>query len=551
MRFTNHRVRPFLGWALLLFTVLFWRLGVPSFWDPDEAHYAETTRELIRTGDWTTPYYNEQPFFDKPVFFHLLQAVPMAALGQTELAARVTPALAALALVGITAWLGAALAGADVAVVGALLLAVSPGLFALARYAILDTTFTAFLFGGASLVTVAALADRPRLQWAGYVAIALAVLVKGPLAIVLCGLTFLLAIASSADARRRLLRLHWIAGLILVVVLSAPWFLWMWHRWDRAFVEGYVLNENLRLFGTSIYTNQPGFWFYFQILSAGLLPWTGLVVGRIIDDVRRIVHRDPPDTFEILLLAWTAAVVGFFTLSQFKLDHYVFPAAPSLCLLCARAYTDVRARPLDPRNAWSRIGLHLLGPLLVAVGAGGGYFLIVRLELPHAAIIVPIALVLAGALITAGQNLWLHGPPRVPRVALTAIVITYAGILLWVLPALEERKVVPDLAHFVAARALATDRVATYRLNRWNTAFRFYVDRHTELLESPEEARAFFARTEPFYCAMLARAYDEFVAQGVPLHVVYGREGMSATSGRVLWRRHVPATEFVIVTRAP
>jgi 4-amino-4-deoxy-L-arabinose transferase-like glycosyltransferase len=534
-----------------LFIVLFWRLGVPTFWDPDEAHYAETTRELIRTGDWATPYYNEQPFFDKPILFHLLQAVPMASLGSTELAARLVPALAALALVGITAWLGATLAGADVGVVAALLLAVSPGLFALARYAILDTVFTAFLFGGASLVTVSALADRRRLQWAGYVAIAFAVLTKGPLAIALCGLAFLLAIAMSGDARRRLLRLHWIAGLLLVVAIAAPWFLSMWHRWDRAFVEGYVLNENLRLFGTSMYARQPGFWFYFQILAAGLLPWTALLIGRVYDDVRRTIRGNPPGTFEILLLAWTIAVVGLFTLSKFKLDHYVFPAAPSLCLLCARAWADVRARPLDPLNAGARVGLHLLGPLLVAVGAGGGYFMIVRLELPFAAMVVPLVLILSGAWITARQNLWFNGPPRIPWTTLAAITVTYAGIVLWVMPALEQRKVVPDLARWVVARASMTDRVATYRLNRWNTAFRFYVDRHTVVLESPEEAREFFARPGPFYCAMLARAYDEFVAQGVPLRVVYAREGMSATSGRVLWRRHVPATEFVIVTRAP
>ena len=300
MVFSARKARPLVGWALLLFIVLFWRLGAPSFWDPDEAHYAETTRELIRTGDWTTPYYNEQPFFDKPILFHLLQAVPMAVLGENELAARLVPAVAALALVLITAWLGATLAGADVAAVAALLLAVSPGLFALARYAILDTVFTAFVFGGASLVTVAALTDRRRLQWPGYVAIAFAVLTKGPLAIVLCGLTFLLAIAISRDARQRLLRLNWIAGLAIVVAISAPWFLWMWHRWDRAFVDGYVLNENLRLFGTSMYARQPGFWFYFQILAAGLLPWTALLVGRVFDDVRRTIQpqsaryvRDP------------------------------------------------------------------------------------------------------------------------------------------------------------------------------------------------------------------------------------------------------------------
>ena len=60
--------------AAVLFVVVFWRLGVPSFWDPDEAHYAETTSELIATGDWWAPYYNEQPFFDKPIFFQIGRA---------------------------------------------------------------------------------------------------------------------------------------------------------------------------------------------------------------------------------------------------------------------------------------------------------------------------------------------------------------------------------------------------------------------------------------------------------------------------------------------
>src|SRR5438128_300269 len=270
--------------ALLLFTVLFWRLGEPSFWDPDEAHYAETTRELVRTGDWAAPYYNEQPFFDKPIFFHLLQAVPMALLGPSELAARLVPAIAALCLIAVTARLGATMVSLDVGLVAALLLAASPGVFALARYAILDTLFTVFLFGGASLVTVAALHDRPALQWGGYVLIALAVLTKGPLAIALCGLTFLFAIAASSDIRRRFLALHWAAGLVLIVAIAAPWFLYMWRRFGEEFVEGYVLNENVRLFSRRLYARQPGAWFYFRILAAGLLPWTGLLVGRLWDD---------------------------------------------------------------------------------------------------------------------------------------------------------------------------------------------------------------------------------------------------------------------------
>ena len=109
--------------AVVVFVVLFWRLGAPSFWDPDEAHYAETTRELIATGDWLAPSHNDQPFFDKPMLFHWLQAVSMAIAGPTEFAARLVPALAALALIGVTAWVGATLLSGDVAIVAALLLA--------------------------------------------------------------------------------------------------------------------------------------------------------------------------------------------------------------------------------------------------------------------------------------------------------------------------------------------------------------------------------------------------------------------------------------------
>src|SRR5580765_5041566 len=98
-KFSAHDAALALFATSLIFVVLFWRLGTPTFWDPDEAHYAETSREMIAAGDWSAPFYNEQPFFDKPVLFHQLQALAMVILGPNELAARIVPALAALALV--------------------------------------------------------------------------------------------------------------------------------------------------------------------------------------------------------------------------------------------------------------------------------------------------------------------------------------------------------------------------------------------------------------------------------------------------------------------
>ena len=197
------------------------------------------------------------------------------------------------------------------------------------------------------------------------------------------------------------------------------------------------------------------------------------------------------------------------------------------------------------------MGLYLIGPFLVAVGAGCGYFLMARLELPQGAVMVPIALTLAGAALAALANVRGALPPRVPWLVMIALIVTYVGLILYVLPALEQRKVVPDMAQWVAPRAQPTDRIASFRLNRWTPAYRFYVGRHMTFLEGAAEAEAFFRVPQPFYCIMRRSAYDEFVAQGIPLTIVYEREGMLATSGRALWRPYTPIVRFVVASGAP
>jgi len=534
--------------AALLFVVLFWQLGSASFWDPDEAIYAETSREMLRTGDWLAPYYNEQPFFDKPILFYWLQAAGMAIAGQNELGARLAPAITAVALVATTAWLGAVLLSFEAGFVAALLLAASPPVFALARYAILDMTFTAFLFAGVSLLAVAALRDRPHLQWPGYVLIGLSVLTKGPLALALCGLTFVLAIAASADLRRRLLALHFVAGMLIVVAVAAPWFVYMWLRFRDSFIAGYVMNENVSLFASNRFNTRFDPLFYFRVLAAGLLPWTGLAVGRLWDDIRAFRARSL-DSTQIVFWCWTIAILGFFTASRFKLDHYVFPAAPALCLVCARAWLDVRAQAPTASNAGSRIGAQTIGPVLVVAGTGGGYFMIARLDLPNPAIIAPVVMLVAGIIVTARVSFGRKALPEIPWVTLTAMAATYAAVIKWVLPALEQRKVIPDVGRWVASHADPRAHIATYRLNRWSNAFRFYVDRQVSHVDAADEAREFIEAPGAVYAVMTSQYYDELTAQGVPLQIEYEREGMWVTSGRALWRRRETPTRFLVVSR--
>jgi hypothetical protein len=118
-----------------------------------------------------------------------------------------------------------------------------------------------------------------------------------------------------------------------------------------------------------------------------------------------------------------------------------------------------------------------------------------------------------------------------------------------VLPALEQRKVIPDVGRWVASHADPRAHIATYRLNRWSNAFRFYVDRQVSHVDAADEAREFIEAPGVVYAVMTSQYYDELTAQGVPLQIEYEREGMWVTSGRALWRRRETPTRFLVVSR--
>jgi len=535
------------GWAVVCWVEFAWRLGYPSFWDPDEATYAEATREMLASHSWLVPIYDGRPFFDKPPLFYLLQTATFSVFGATEFAARLVPAISAGALMVSIAWLGRHLFNRDTGRNGALMFAVLPATFALSSYAILDMTFTMFLFGGCALLTVSALAQRPVLQWPGYVLLALAVLTKGPLALVLSGLALVISLLLAPDARRVLFRLNWGLGLLLIAALSGPWFLYMWLRFGDAFVTGYVLRENLWLFAGSLYGSQRSILFYPKVILVGLLPWTPLLIGRLFDAARGVKI----ETAERLLWSWSIAVVGLFTLSGFKLDHYVFPAAPALCLLCAAAWNRARSDERHPIGIVA--GLAAIPLILLAAGIA----LIpgldrVPLDLPVGARLLPVVLLLASGLAMLGQIGREWRPAAVPYIAVAGLLACYAVVVTIGLPAFEELKPTRRLARMVAMTAGADDHIGMFRLNRWSSSWRFYVGRHSERLETDADLHRFFATPGRHYCAMLRTDYDRLAEQGFRLRIVQQEEGLFTTTGRTL-RRGAAARRnaFIVVTEQP
>jgi 4-amino-4-deoxy-L-arabinose transferase-like glycosyltransferase len=106
-------------------------------------------------------------------------------------------------------------------------------------------------------------------------------------------------------------------------------------------------------------------WFYLRTFLGAFFPWSFVVVGYALDTFTRRHHVDRAVAGEWLLFLWVGLVLAFFSLARFKLDWYIFPAAPACCVLAARAW--IRAEE-DSGQRWTKIAVVCASVVLVAGG---------------------------------------------------------------------------------------------------------------------------------------------------------------------------------------
>src|SRR5439155_12478974 len=77
--------------------------GRVSLWDRDEAWYAQTSKQMLESGDWVVPRFLDLPRYAKPIFIYWCQATSMKLFGATTLAARIPSAIAMLGTISLLA----------------------------------------------------------------------------------------------------------------------------------------------------------------------------------------------------------------------------------------------------------------------------------------------------------------------------------------------------------------------------------------------------------------------------------------------------------------
>ena len=507
--------------ALVVFHCFFTGLGKLGLVGPDEPRYASIAREMARSGDWVTPRLNGSPWFEKPPLYYWSAAIGFRLFASPEVAARAPCGVFSLCAVLGIVLVGLRVYGASTARALGWMLPASVAMIGFARAAATDMPFAACLTLSMCAAAPLLLDDQPAhpAVWAAAfgAALGLAVLAKGPAALILSGGSTALWAVARGDFRRSFRLLH-PAAIAVFLLVALPWYVLCAAR-NPEFLRTFLLEHNVERFLTNRYQHHQPFWFYFPILLLAVFPWTLLLIPAIADGWRALRSANWRQSPGAYFAGWVIFPFLFFSAAQSKLPGYILPAVPPLILLLSRAM--VRDEPLSPSLARARL-LWIAAALLA-----GGIAAVIRSNgnLPSPAAQQPLGLVGVTLIFGAGIVV-LAGAWRALRqsAAAASLVISLAAGLAanHLLPALDAQ--ISPRAVAIRAQGLGP-LCQTYHLARsWQYGLEFY-------LQDPVKQWSAGA-PRPIWIITDDVGRAQLTAQGWPL-IAHGPETPRATLFRV------------------
>jgi 4-amino-4-deoxy-L-arabinose transferase-like glycosyltransferase len=469
--------------------------------DIDEAMHASTSKDMVLSGDWITPQYNGENFYDKPPLYNWLAAIALKLFGFTEFAARLPAALLGFGGVMITYWLARSMFGSVAAFLSALVLATSAEYMVLARAVVHDISLAFCVTLALMLFFVGYKNERQRKRafLFGYAALGLAVLAKGPVGAVLPVMIIsLFLVFKKQIGFFREMQIGW--GLLIFLAIVAPWYILISVK-NPDYLGYFLLKKNIGSFLSKESRHAEPFYYYIPVLMGGLFPWSLFLPLALYRALRAkgALHGDGV----IFALIWFGVIFIFFSIASSKLGTYILPLFPAASLLVGVLWYDLlyaSNRVLHRGVFFSYLPFAALMPLALV------YLLLFPPDLLTAAPGIPLPLVnfmaawaAVGAFISTGLVGIKKYRAFIGSVAGTAATL-FLLALIYIAPLLGPIVSCKELALKLDRLMEPGESIKFYRKAR--ASFLFYTDRTATLLENPQELKNYLASGQKVYCVI-------------------------------------------------
>lgn len=431
--------------SLLALVVILPGISSMPVTDRDEARFAQASKQMLETGDLIDIRFQDQPRWKKPVGIYWLQAASAQILGGGTQAGiwayRVPSAVSAFLAILLTIWAARPMVGNRPAVLSGAILGTCLLLAGEANIAKTDAALmasaVAVLGGLAHLWIGTAGIGAALIFWLGITA---AILLKGPIVPVIA----ILAFAWMWIMRRQrpsVTALRPVPGLILTILLVAPWLIAIWQVSDGAFFAE-ALGRDM---GAKLTSGQEKHWgppgLYSLLVWGTFWPWAALLPLAAM-----ALWKRRRETWLVLLTGWVLPFWIILEIVPTKLPHYVLPLYPALAIALAAWITSNPDRPAHWANR--------LNAGLVAVP--GGLLIIALIVLPILVEgrlvwqILPLLCIAATALWLAAKAALDARPFAQVGASILAVAVLYPAVLQFGLPSLTTAFASPKIAALTA-----------------------------------------------------------------------------------------------------
>jgi 4-amino-4-deoxy-L-arabinose transferase-like glycosyltransferase len=296
-------------------------LGGVHLFDWDEINFAESAREMIVTGDYLTVSINFKPFWEKPPLFIWLQVLSMKAFGINEFAARLPNALCGILTLLFLYRLGRKIIDRSFGFLWMLVYAGSILPFFYFKSGIIDPWFNLFIFSGIVFFILFRDSEKPTQRWGRLLAsaalIGLAVLTKGPVAVLIFGLVIITYWILN-KFRLKINALEILGYLFVLILVGGMWFL------IQIIIGNYHVVADFLTYQLRLFKNQDaghgGFFLYHAVvLFFGVFPASVFA----LKGFRRGYYDDPfQKRFKLWMLILFLVVFILFSIVRTKIVHY-------------------------------------------------------------------------------------------------------------------------------------------------------------------------------------------------------------------------------------
>ena len=317
----------------------------------DSVQYANISREMLLNKSFLQIFDQGKDYLDKPPMLFWTSALSMYIFGINDIAFRLPSIFMAILAIYSTYKFTMLYYAKEIALLAALVLASSQAMFLITHDLKADTMLMAWVILGIWQFSNWLFTKKWVSLIMAFVAVAFGMMTKGPIALMVPIFSFAPHFLIHRNFKL-LFKWEYLVGVIIILVLLIPMDIGLYQQFDlhpekimyeKTGTSGlrffYWTQSFGRITGESVWHENDYFFFLFENLIWGFLPWTlffiiGLVQEfySLIKNKFRIQSHEEWITIPGFLITYTALGI-----SNYQLPHYIYVVLPFVCIIAAKS----------------------------------------------------------------------------------------------------------------------------------------------------------------------------------------------------------------------